>query len=89
MSDRLGRFSSSGWSIMVAGAVIGCLGAFLPALGNPPNMGICVACFERDIAGALGGDVIQVGETLENMLESETIRRAEYFKKNFWEFGTR
>jgi YedE family putative selenium metabolism protein len=22
--------------------------------GNPPNMGICVACFERDIAGALG-----------------------------------
>ena len=22
--------------------------------GNPPNMGICTACFERDIAGALG-----------------------------------
>jgi hypothetical protein len=22
--------------------------------GNPPNMGICVACFIRDIAGALG-----------------------------------
>ena len=22
--------------------------------GNPPNMGICVACFLRDVAGALG-----------------------------------
>ena len=22
--------------------------------GNPPNMGICAACFIRDIAGALG-----------------------------------
>jgi YedE family putative selenium metabolism protein len=26
----------------------------LQYLGNPPNMGVCVACFERDTAGALG-----------------------------------
>ena len=26
----------------------------LQKLGNPGNMGICVACFERDMAGALG-----------------------------------
>jgi len=28
--------------------------ALLQKLGNPGNMGICVACFERDIAGAVG-----------------------------------
>jgi hypothetical protein len=38
----------------VAGAVIGVLAPLLQKWGNPPNMGICVACFERDIAGALG-----------------------------------
>lgn len=26
----------------------------LTALGNPANMGFCIACFERDIAGAVG-----------------------------------
>ncbi|MBQ7607852.1 MAG: YedE-related selenium metabolism membrane protein [Desulfovibrionaceae bacterium] len=39
---------------MVVGAVIGVLAIVLQKLGNPANMGICVACFERDIAGALG-----------------------------------
>ena len=34
--------------------MIGCLAAGLQKLGNPGNMGICVACFTRDIAGALG-----------------------------------
>ncbi len=29
------------------------LGALAVNWGNPPNMGICVACFLRDIAGAL------------------------------------
>jgi len=40
--------------IIVAGLVIGGLAATLQKLGNPANMGICVACFTRDIAGALG-----------------------------------
>jgi len=40
--------------IIAVGAVIGLVAALLQYLGNPPNMGICVACFERDIAGALG-----------------------------------
>jgi len=40
--------------IIVTGAVIGILAPVLVLLGNPGNMGICVACFERDIAGALG-----------------------------------
>ena len=40
--------------VIVAGAVVGVLGVLLVLIGNPPNMGFCVACFQRDIAGALG-----------------------------------
>ncbi len=42
------------WGIISVGALIGLLAALLQKLGNPGNMGICVACFERDIAGATG-----------------------------------
>lgn len=52
--SKLGSFSASRWGIVVAGAAIGVLAPLLQAWGNPPNMGICVACFQRDIAGALG-----------------------------------
>ncbi len=48
--------------ILVVGAIIGVLASLLQKLGNPGNMGICVACFDRDIAGALGlhrADVVQ------------------------------
>ena len=54
MSERLTRFFASRWGILLAGAVIGLLAPLLQRAGNPTNMGICVACFERDIAGALG-----------------------------------
>ena len=54
MSEKLTRFFASRWGIILAGAVIGVLASLLQAAGNPKNMGICVACFERDIAGALG-----------------------------------
>jgi YedE family putative selenium metabolism protein len=54
MSEKLTRFFASRWGIILAGAIIGLLAPLLQYLGNPPNMGICVACFERDIAGALG-----------------------------------
>ena len=53
---------SSRSGIIIVGAVIGIGAAVLQYLGNPPNMGICVACMERDIAGALGlhrADVVQ------------------------------
>jgi YedE family putative selenium metabolism protein len=52
--ERVTRFFASRWGIILAGGLIGILGPVLQKLGNPPNMGICVACFERDIAGALG-----------------------------------
>ena len=42
------------WGIIGVGACIGILAPLLQKLGNPGNMGICVACFERDIAGAIG-----------------------------------
>jgi YedE family putative selenium metabolism protein len=54
MSERLTRFFASRWGIILAGAAIGVLAPLLQYAGNPRNMGICVACFERDIAGALG-----------------------------------
>ncbi|NLE75324.1 MAG: YedE-related selenium metabolism membrane protein, partial [Chloroflexi bacterium] len=54
MTERWTRFFASRGGIVAAGAVIGLLAALLQRLGNPANMGICVACFERDIAGALG-----------------------------------
>ena len=48
------RFLASRRGIILIGAVIGILAPILQKFGNPANMGICVACFERDIAGALG-----------------------------------
>ena len=54
MHNKLTAFFASRTGIVVAGIVIGSLAAFMAYLGNPPNMGVCVACFERDIAGALG-----------------------------------
>ncbi len=48
------NFFASRFGIISVGAAIGILAAVLQKLGNPPNMGICIACFERDITGALG-----------------------------------
>lgn len=40
--------------IILAGGIVGILAALLVKFGNPVNMGACIACFYRDIAGALG-----------------------------------
>lgn len=45
---------ASKWGIIIVGALIGILATLLQKFENPPNMGVCVACFEREIAGALG-----------------------------------
>lgn len=42
------------WIVVLAGAVVGAAAVALTALGNPSNMGFCIACFLRDIAGAVG-----------------------------------
>lgn len=40
--------------MIVAGVVVGLAALILTASGNPANMGFCIACFLRDIAGGLG-----------------------------------
>jgi len=50
----LQRFWAPRVRIIVAGLVFGALATLATKWGNPPNMGICVACFYRDIAGSLG-----------------------------------
>lgn len=40
-------------NIIIGGAVIGIMAVISVMLGNPKNMGICIACFIRDTAGAL------------------------------------
>jgi hypothetical protein len=52
--SALNRFFASRLGPIFTGAVIGVLAVLLVKLGNPPNMGICIACFTRDIAGSLG-----------------------------------
>lgn len=52
--SSLDRLFTSRWGPILTGIAVGVLGPVLVRLGNPGNMGICVACFSRDIAGALG-----------------------------------
>jgi len=42
------------YPIITAGVLFGIMAVFLVLLGNPANMGFCIACFLRDIAGGLG-----------------------------------
>jgi len=39
--------------VILTGATIGVVALALVAFGNPANMGFCIACFLRDIAGSL------------------------------------
>lgn len=39
--------------LAITGAVIGAISVLLVVLGNPKNMGFCIACFIRDIAGGM------------------------------------
>ena len=41
-------------SIIVSGLLVGIFGVILVRFGNPANMGVCVACFIRDVSGGLG-----------------------------------
>lgn len=48
------NFLSTTAGVVCTGLVLGALAILLQRMGNPGNMGICVACFNRDIAGAIG-----------------------------------
>ncbi len=45
------------WIVGAAGLFIGALAGWLVSQGNPGNMGLCIACFWRDIAGFFVGGV--------------------------------
>ncbi len=46
------NFFKRNWLVMLCGLLVGTAAVVLTALGNPKNMGFCIACFLRDIAGA-------------------------------------
>ena len=50
----MGKNSKINIWVLIAGLAVGIAALTLTALGNPKNMGFCIACFERDIAGAMG-----------------------------------
>src|SRR4030042_397753 len=52
--SAISRFLTSRWGPILTGGVIGIIAPLLVMWGNPGNMGICMVCFNRDIAGALG-----------------------------------
>lgn len=52
--EEKASFFESKLGIITSGGIIGIIAVILVALGNPKNMGFCIACFERDIAGAIG-----------------------------------
>ncbi len=54
MEVLMRKLLKSRYTIITAGIIFGVLAALMTNWGNPPNMGICVACFLRDIAGAIG-----------------------------------
>lgn len=49
----ISQLLTSRWGPILTGVAVGILAPILVKLGNPGNMGVCVACFSRDIAGAL------------------------------------
>ncbi len=60
--EKMKNIFAGRWGIIGVGIAIGILAPLLQKWGNPGNMGVCVACFERDIAGALGlhrADIVQ------------------------------
>ena len=48
------NLSDSKLKLLIAGAGCGVIAAILARMGNPANMAFCIACFIRDMAGALG-----------------------------------
>ena len=40
-------------NLLIGGGIVGLLAVLLVKFGNPANMGFCIACFIRDIAGGL------------------------------------
>lgn len=65
------NFIKRNWLVILCGLLVGTAAVVLTKLGNPGNMGFCIACFLRDIAGALGlqgaSTTNDAGETLRTL----------------------
>lgn len=48
------NFFKRNWLVILCGLLVGTAAVVLTKLGNPKNMGFCIACFLRDIAGSMG-----------------------------------
>lgn len=48
------RFLKKHGLVLCTGLIVGIISIALVVFGNPKNMGFCIACFLRDIAGGLG-----------------------------------
>jgi len=48
------QFFHGYFGVVIAGVIIGAGAVSLQLLGNPPNLGLCLGCFIRDTAGAIG-----------------------------------
>ena len=81
MSNKTGlakkdNWFKQNWLVILCGLLVGTAAVVLTKLGNPGNMGFCIACFLRDIAGSLGlqGASTVVEET------GETVRTLSNFR---------
>ena len=54
MEKKKNSFLKDYGMVILTGLVIGAAAVLLTKLGNPKNMGFCIACFLRDISGAMG-----------------------------------
>lgn len=61
MATKHRLIGPSAWIIGAAGLIIGVGAAWLVSMGNPGNMGLCIACFNRDIAGFFFGADANMG----------------------------
>ncbi|MEG1837164.1 MAG: YedE family putative selenium transporter [Synergistaceae bacterium] len=48
------KFKSKIPEIILTGGIVGAISVILVMFGNPKNMGFCIACFLRDMAGSIG-----------------------------------
>ncbi|GAB4289567.1 MAG: YedE family putative selenium transporter [Coriobacteriia bacterium] len=53
----------SAWMLGATGLLIGVVAAILVSQGNPGNMGLCLACFLRDIASFFAGEAANMAGT--------------------------
>jgi len=51
--DTKTKINEKVW-LLIGGGIVGLAAVLLVAFGNPKNMGFCIACFIRDIAGGVG-----------------------------------